>query len=315
MRGGIQNYTHTRKSGDRIPKLNEDDRALWDNGIKQPTSVRLLGMKPIVFTDLDGTLLNHHTYSFDAAVPTIEKCRRSRIPVVPVTSKTRREVEAIVRELGLSGTFAVENGSGIFVRRDDSDFAVTDAKIEDNYSCIQLGCTYTEARRGLRQLETAIASPLKGFGDLSVSEIQQLTNLPPAEATNARDREFSEPFVPPENIAPETIEAAAKNLGLRVLVGGRFCHLIGQNAGKGNAVRWLVDRDSDRYPEEKIVTIGLGDSPNDLELLEAVDRPIIIPGKTGRPHPQLGDRGWDIAPDVAPEGWAAAVERSLSDIA
>ena len=43
----------------------------------------------LVFTDLDGTLLDHHSYSHAAALPGLERLRGLEVPVIPVTSKTR----------------------------------------------------------------------------------------------------------------------------------------------------------------------------------------------------------------------------------
>ena len=37
-------------------------------------------MKTLVFTDMDGTLLDHHTYSFEAAKPALKSVRRKRHP-------------------------------------------------------------------------------------------------------------------------------------------------------------------------------------------------------------------------------------------
>jgi mannosyl-3-phosphoglycerate phosphatase len=53
------------------------------------------GMHLAVFTDLDGSLLGHHTYSFENALPALEHIREQRIPLVYITSKTRPEVERI----------------------------------------------------------------------------------------------------------------------------------------------------------------------------------------------------------------------------
>ena len=102
------------------------------------------------------------------------------------------------------------------------------------------------------------------------------------------------------------MEKTITELGFRVGVGDRFSHLIGGNAGKGRAVEWLVRRYATIAPGETITTIGLGNSPNDLAMLEAVNIPIIIPGKKG-PHPGLGDRGWLVAPSPGCQGWAEVV--------
>ncbi len=274
----------------------------------------------IIFTDLDGTLLNHDDYNYQTALPLLEELKHKQIPVIPVTSKTRQEVEALVHHLGLKDPFIVENGSGIFIPHDYKLFPWSEGEKFGDYILVNLGCTYDEARQGLRAVEQALREKLpvkdlelQGFGDLSVGEVQKLTNLPLDDVNKAKAREFTEPFIQPKDIPFEKIEKAAEALGFRVLIGGRFYHIIDEGAGKRKAVSWLVKQYQVTHPETQITTIGLGDSPNDLDMLEVVDLPIIIPGKK-RTHQQLMKRGWRVAPFPAPEGWIAALEDVLQDL-
>lgn len=73
----------------------------------------------------------------------------------------------------------------------------------------------------------------------------------------------------------------------------------------GKAVNWLIENYQSKG--EKIVTVGLGNSPNDLAMLENVEIPIIIPGKKAI-HPGLKGRGWQAAPFSGCKGWAAILE-------
>lgn len=43
----------------------------------------------LVFTDLDGSLLDHHNYSYVNALPQLASLEQLGIPVIPATSKTR----------------------------------------------------------------------------------------------------------------------------------------------------------------------------------------------------------------------------------
>lgn len=263
----------------------------------------------LIFTDLDGTLLNTQTYGYAAALPVLEQLRSAQIPVIPVTSKTRAEVAALMGELGLTDPFIVENGSAVFIPLESDRFDLPPGEDIDGYRVLQLGCPYVVARAGLKALAQFIGRPLKGFGDWTVAQIQQMTGLSDAAAAQAKGREFSEPFMTPKNIDAEVLNENASELGFRVVVGGRFSHLIGADAGKGAAIAALKNLYQSRSAEP-LITIGLGNSPNDLGLLETVDHPIVIPEVDG-PHPQLADRGWAIAPAPAPEGWAQAIENLL----
>ena len=72
----------------------------------------------IVFTDLDGTLLDDANYSWEAARPALEELKRRGIPCVLVTSKTRAEVEFWRNRLGNTDPFVVENGAAVFIPKD-----------------------------------------------------------------------------------------------------------------------------------------------------------------------------------------------------
>jgi mannosyl-3-phosphoglycerate phosphatase len=261
----------------------------------------------IIFTDLDGTLLNQDDYRYDAALPIISKLKEEEIPLIAVTSKTRAEVETLRREIGLKDPFIVENGSGIFIPENDSRFNLTDTTIKGQYYLKQLGCTYPEARKGLTAVAQTLDYNLQGFGDLTAEDLVKLTGLSLEKAKLAQTRDFSEPFLTPPNFTSKEINDAVTKNGFKVVVGDRFSHLIGSNSGKGKAVNWLMA--NYHLKEQKITTIGLGNSPNDLAMLENVDIPLIIPGKKGV-HQGLAGRGWQVAPFSGCQGWAAIVEKT-----
>jgi mannosyl-3-phosphoglycerate phosphatase len=271
-------------------------------------------MACIIFTDLDGTLLNAESYSYQAALPTLARLKQAGIPVIPVTSKTRKEVEQLRADVGLQEPFVVENGSAVFMPTDQTTFRLPDGEDMDGYRVLQLGCNYVTARAALKAIAVTIGRPLKGFGDWTVDQIVQLTGLPPEDARQAKAREFTEPFMTPKNVTPEALRDAVEDMGFKVVIGDRFSHLIGGEAGKGIAVHQLVELyRASHDPDAPVVTVGLGNSPNDLDMLENVDHAIVLPGETG-PHPRLANRGWTVAPAPAPEGWALAVEDILNQL-
>lgn len=64
----------------------------------------------VIFTDLDGSLLDTETYRFDAARATLEELTACQVPMVLCASKTRAEVEPLRQELGNTDPFIIENG-------------------------------------------------------------------------------------------------------------------------------------------------------------------------------------------------------------
>ncbi len=270
-------------------------------------TIALRPMDCIIFTDLDGTLLNGETYAYQAALPTLAKLAERGIPVVPVTSKTRQEVVQLRQQLRLGGPFIVENGSAIYLPLDQTRLPLPPGEDVDGYRVVPLGCNYVTARAGLKAIAQDLSRPLKGFGDWSIDQVVQLTGLSPEAAKQAKAREFSEPFMTPKNVPVDQLRETVEAMGFRVVRGDRFSHLIGAEADKGRAVAQLVGL----YGGDNLVTLGLGNSPNDLGILETVDYPLVLPGPDG-PHPQLAQRGWPIAAALPPEGWALAVEAALA---
>lgn len=271
--------------------------------------------KPVllIFTDLDGTLLNQDDYDYQAALPQLERLKQAQIPVIPVTSKTRAEVEHLRQAVGLTEPFIVENGSGVFIPQAEARFDIAETMDWGIYRLLQLGCTYAEARAALGRIAQALELKLIGFGDMAVADVVERTGLSAADAEQAKMRDFTEPFVTPKQRSAEQIEQAVKAAGFQVVVGDRFSHLIGPGAGKGKAVQQLVDAYQRSQPDVPIKTIGLGNSPNDLAMLEVVDIPVVIPGLKGA-HPQLANRGWYIADAPGCQGWASAIAHLTQDI-
>lgn len=261
----------------------------------------------LVFTDLDGTLLDASTYSFDQALPALGELGRRGIPLILCSSKTRSEIESWRLRLGNAHPFVFENGGGIFIPRgtfpDAWILSIEGAHAEENGFAIALGASYARLREGLGHLR-AMGWPVRGFGDMTEAEIAALTGLSVQEAGMAKARDHDEPFV--VDAAP--IDTAALNesvahIGLR-LTQGRFYHLLGAS-DKGKAVEILMRL----YGADggKRLSAALGDSPNDIEMLVRVDRPIVVEKPGG---------GWDLRIEmpglirgrgIGPIGWNRTV--------
>ena len=72
-------------------------------------------MKTIIFTDLDGTLLDDASKSHTPAVPAIRLVEERGIPLIFCSSKTRAEIEYYREKIGNRHPFIVENGGAIFI--------------------------------------------------------------------------------------------------------------------------------------------------------------------------------------------------------
>lgn len=258
--------------------------------------------KTIVITDLDGTLLDD-AYSFEAARPALDLLRGKKVPVVVCSSKTRPEIEVYRNRLGLADPFIVENGGAIFIPEGYFNFA-TGGEAMDGYEVIVLGRRYEEIRNVFMAIREKTGIKAEGFGDMSVKEVAALAGLPLSEADLAKQREFDEPFVFGE--AEERIEPFLRSIneeGLR-WTRGRFFHVLGDN-DKGKAERILKGFYEKAYG--RVVTIALGDSLNDLSLLQEADFPVLVRKKDGSYERGMDLHGLIKADGIGPEGWRASI--------
>jgi mannosyl-3-phosphoglycerate phosphatase len=262
----------------------------------------------IVFSDLDGTLLDHRTYSFEPARPALEALRESGVPLVLCTSKTRLETEHWRRALANVHPFIVENGGAVFVPEAYFGPETEFDKREGGYGVLEFGRPYAELRRALEAIRASTGLPLRGFGDMTVEEIADRAGFSRQDAARAAAREYDEPFTGVEDAGLPRVVREAAALGLQVVSGGRFHHLVGGN-DKGRAVRAI--RALYEVSRGPVRTVGLGDSANDVPMLFSVDVPILVRRPDGGHLDATHLAGLVIAPYAGPEGWRKAVLRVL----
>ncbi len=259
----------------------------------------------IVFTDLDGTLLDHDTYEWSAAQPALEGLERRGIPVLLVSSKTRAEIEMWREQMKNRHPFIVENGGAIFLPRAYFGSPIPTAIARGGYEMIALGDPSGELRKVLREASRTSGVAVRTLEDMSDEEVAQRTALRPEQVPLARRREFGMPFVIQEEAGADRLLGTIDSLGKRWTRGGRFHHILG-NSDKARAVEILAGLFSERHKD--LVTAGLGDAPNDLAFLRMMDQPVIIRSRfADRMQAEL-PRAY-VTTESGPAGWNEAMFR------
>ncbi|GAA0477657.1 mannosyl-3-phosphoglycerate phosphatase-related protein [Parasphingorhabdus litoris] len=263
----------------------------------------------LIFTDLDGTLLDHHNYSAVPANLLIEQIQTQlNVQVIPVTSKTRAELELMEELRVLCAAPAVfENGSVVggadrfpFFRSGQSPTLV-------------LGVSYQEILNRIASLPASLRKHIQGFNDMSVAEIADSTGLSIDSARAAKQREATEPFLwSGSNSEMSELQSTMNAAGIKIQQGGRFFHFTGE-ATKIFAVQQVLEAYQKSNPQTSYVTIALGDGPNDLKMIEAADHGVIMPNPDGaaissnKAHVQ-------VASAPGPKGWVASVSQILDEL-
>ena len=260
-----------------------------------------------IFTDLDGTLLDQR-YSWQAAADGLEKLRQQSVPVVLCTSKTRRETEHYRRQMGIADPFVVENGGAILIPRGYFADLPGELKKDGDYNMIESDISYATLLAALEDIKQRVTPQAVGFSDLSPERLANLTGLSLQEAIWAKERHYDEPFLIPGDDPPslDSIRRIIEERGLRYLRGTRFHHITGPH-DKGTAVQKLIELF--RHNQTNFSSVGLGDSPMDIPLLEQVDLPIVVQNKRGSYHPVFDASAFLRSPDIGPKGWRMAIDR------
>jgi mannosyl-3-phosphoglycerate phosphatase family protein len=266
----------------------------------------------VFFTDLDGTLLDYHTYSFDDARPALGLLKAGRIPLVICSSKTKAEIEYYRQEMDNRHPFISENGGGIFIPKGYFHFPISSEEYsvseEGDYIVVMLGALYSQLREAIVSLRKE-GFDVRGFGDMTPEEIAAVTGLGVPEAKMAKMRDFDEPFLfGGSNEEEEQLLKAIRERGLSY-TRGRFFHLLG-NSDKGQAVSILAALYSNEF--HGITTVALGDNPNDLPMLKRVDIPVIVQKHDGSYDPVIDLPGFLRAGGIGPRGWNDSVKKILS---
>jgi len=270
--------------------------------------------KLVFFTDLDGTLLDHRTYAWTAARQALRALAGRQLPLVIVTSKTCAEVVPLLQELDRREPFVVENGGAICVPAGYFAFRIEGAEQAGRgWQRVTLGTPYPRLVAALATAAQRARVQVRGFNQMSVREVAERTGLKWVAVRRARRREFDEAFVILDGGggAWPRLRPEIRRLGLRATRGSRFFHIMGAN-DKGMAVRRLAAWFR-RAEGGRVRTVSLGDSPNDIPMLRAVDFPVLVARPGGRYDPETSAAVPTArrAGGIGPEGWNRAVLRLL----
>ena len=257
----------------------------------------------LLFTDLDGTLLNKKTFEFKAALNLIKNCISKGINIIPNSSKTDLELDEICENLEIPKVYISENGSFIYGLNYLSkklnekvylsrDKAVIFKNFSDNINVkLQKKCLILENETLKNQIE--------------------VLGLPQNKISKAMNRKFSMPFIFLGNKDEEIeLKKNVKKNGLNIQFGGRVLSL-GDKVSKGNAMMRFISLLSNET-KKNYVSICVGDNENDFDMLDKCDYPCLV--KNG-PLKNINFKNQCVfSKKEAPDGWVEVVNKTLNII-
>jgi mannosyl-3-phosphoglycerate phosphatase family protein len=266
----------------------------------------------LVFTDLDGSLLDHDSYSYRDALPALQRLGELDIPVIIATSKTRAEVEPLREELGNRAPFIVENGAAVYIPEGLFSGQPAQTSARDGYWVREAAAPRERWLALLDELGESFAGEFDTFARAGSPGIARLTGLSEEAAALANQREYSEPVLWLGSPARrEAFTARLRAGGARPLQGGRFLAVSG-DCDKGRALAWLRDVYRDSCRTDVCHDLAIGDSGNDCAMLEAAQTALVVRSPAHGFPPLARSEGVIYSTGFGPAGWAEGVARWLS---
>ena len=258
--------------------------------------------KILVFTDLDGTLLDHYTYQTDEATEMIATLKLNEIDIIPNSSKTLPEISLIREQLDLSSPFIIENGAAVFIPINYFKQQPAETTVQGKYWVKSFSQEKTYWLQLLNSEASSFQHLFQGFSEMSNQQLAELTGLSIENAEMAKQRQYGEPlnWLGDEQQQAEFTKLMSR-LGANVLEGGRFLHISG-HCDKGLAQQWLSAQYSQQqvtqttallarhstepsntasslFPlqqallqnnesKKQVISIAIGDGKNDIAMLE-----------------------------------------------
>jgi len=261
--------------------------------------------KLIIYTDMDGTLLNHNDYQMDAALPLLDQLEEEGTPVILNTSKTFAELNKITQSLTIKHPFIVENGSAIFIPK--GYFPANKIKKlnypfqqENDFWVLRLGASIDE----LNQFCSNLHHDVVDFSTCSVSQAMALTGLSQEDAILAQTRLFTKPLSFNSKVPMKLFQDSLKDTDYQLVKGGRFYHLMGK-VDKAKAMKILTSIFENLH-DVKYINLSLGDSLNDEAMLQQSDMSVVVKSPSSHllklEHVCLYKASYP-----APEGWVEGV--------
>ena len=264
--------------------------------------------KILIFTDLDGSLLNHNNFEFKEIKDFILNCISNGTKIIPNTSKTEEEIQVFLEQLGQNLPFVVENGAAIH------NLDLVHPKIKFKNNSIIFSRLLSEI---LEQFKKNIPIDFQKrcffLKDMSFIEQMKILGLNRKYLPFALNRYYSMPLVfdGSKEIINE-FTSLLKKIGMKLHEGGRIYN-ISDDCSKGKAMTTLIEI-LENDLDYKTHTIVIGDSPNDISMLNVCDQPCIIPLPNKNNLYHLKDNKIIRATQSAPLGWEEVVRASLKKI-
>ncbi len=209
----------------------------------------------------------------------LEGLGEANIPFVPVTTRSRLQLDASLRKYGLGQPFLTEGGCGVCMPEDYFHLNPPRSLRLGRFTCIPVAAPQPAAEEMLELLAEETGMEVVALRGLSPRELSQNTGLPQREAELVRQRDFDELFffagASETDIQRFEKEAALRKAQVRPR-GALWSLAVGANlAACVRDLAHLYQRSFRANP----LNIGIATVEEAAELFPACDRCLLLSGR------------------------------------
>ena len=257
----------------------------------------------LIFTDLDGTLLDHDNYSYGNNKKMISTIINNKNEIIFNTSKTFSECKKLLKEFKLSNMpFSTENGAVLYFPK------IRFNKIK-NSSSFEKYWKVRTAKLSSKNWHQFLLKKQKKFNfliaqDLSPKILKKYTNLD--NTSKMLNREASQIILWKDSLVNlKKFKNVLKSEKKGVLIQGSRFMQVSSVCNKRIAKKLISHAyDYQFYGTYSKNTIALGDSKNDIDMLNSANYPCLIKNRSGY-FLKLRSNKKNIikSSKFAPDGW------------
>ena len=260
--------------------------------------------KVLIFTDLDGSLLDRDTFKFDKISKYIKDLISKGIFIIPNSSKTKNEIDSFNKELDEDLPFIVENGAAIY------NLNLINASFPEKISLSREISEILDIFNN--KISKKYKSKCKFIKNLISDKQLQIFGQSKEKVKLSMKREYSIPLLYDGSKAEKVdLIKSVNNAGLSLHEGGRLINLC-DKISKSQAMKHVV-KIFKKISKEELITVGVGDNFNDLDMLKNSDIPCLVFNDKFTME-KININNCLVSKKSAPEGWEEVVKLALDKI-
>ena len=257
-------------------------------------------LKILIFTDLDGSLLDRDTFKFDEIKHYLKKLLSKGIFIIPNTSKTEKEILEFNNELGSNLPYISENGSAI------NGLDLLNSNLPKELILSREKNNLTKIFE--KSVPINLQNKCEWLSEMNKKKQSLIFGLEDEKLKMALDRKYTIPFIfdGNKNEKNKLFKIVKKN-GLILQEGGRVINLT-DKVNKAKALQVFVR--FYKKNNKNVKTIAVGDNYNDLDMLKTSDFPCLVFNDKFTLD-EIHIKNLITTNKPSPEGWADVIKKAL----